>query len=281
MRVLLYGGCHAQVLRDYLESAFSDEVACTLIINFELIRAGAPFPFDTLGGYDLVVFSPIENKGGYNTIHLADACQRLKVAAICFPWMEWHGYCPGATEGPFMGRLQWCYPSLVERAATFAGSFADFCEEVVATFPDDDTIDRVVSVSTMHLRAAERRWNMTFSLADAISANLRVSRLFIVSDHPSRFCYLELLQSILAQAGFDQSTVLARLERIPPGEPQGHWSLPIFPKVTRRLALSFEAETWCDEDRVPDRTLNLRDYLSLYYHPEGAEPALPARSGEA
>ena len=116
MNVLLYGGCHALVLRNYLEGACPGEVACTLIVNFELIRSGAPFPYDALGGFDAVVYSPIENKGAYNTAHLDDACRRLGIPAIRYPWLEWHGYCPGAAKGAFAGRVQWFYPALAAAA---------------------------------------------------------------------------------------------------------------------------------------------------------------------
>ncbi len=281
MKILLYGGCHAQVLRDYLQLAFSDEIDCSLIINFELIRSGAPFPAETLGRYDHVVFSPIENKGDYNTNHLVDLCRRLGIATICFPWMEWHGYCPGAVKGTFKNRFGWFYPSLVERASAFKGDLDDFHDEIVANFPDHETIDRVMDVSTAHLRAAEQRWDMPFSLADTILAEFKNSRLFLVSDHPSRFCYLQLLQSILEMAGFDRSEILKRFATIPLGEPQEHWRTPIFPRVARRLDLRFEDVTWRDDDVPSGSRPSLRDYLSLYHYRGSVVPqTLARREGE-
>ena len=45
VKLLLYGGCHALRLRDHIHAGCPGEVACTLIVHFDLIRSGAPFPY--------------------------------------------------------------------------------------------------------------------------------------------------------------------------------------------------------------------------------------------
>lgn len=264
-KVLLYGGCHALVLRDLLTTYFGDRVAATLLVNFELIRKGAPFPYEELRGYDIVVYSPIENKGEYNTDHLVEACRATGVEAICFPWLEWHGYCPGATKGEFKNRFQWRYPALIEAASAFA-SFEAFVDWAIEAFPDDATIEAAFVASTAMLRSAEDRHDMPIRVSGFILEHHRQSRLFLISDHPSLSLYLHVLRQLLALIGIvDDGLVCERTARSAQ-EPQWRWRTPILPRVARRLALRFADMDWIDDEIVPGRTLDLRSYLLLYYH---------------
>ena len=265
MRILLYGGCHAQVLRDYLRAAFPADLDCTLIVNFELIRNGMPFPYESLQNYDFVIFSPIENKAEYNTDLLVAMCRRIGVPAICFPWLEWHGYCPGAAKGVFKHRFQWYYPGLIEKASVYRATFDEFCDDVIATFPDDDAIDSCFASSTVHFRAAERRNEMSFSIAEFLLENFRKSRLFLVPDHPSGVCYQRVFSEVLRSMGTDPKEVACRIASVMGDEPQWRWRMPIMPRVARRLGLDFEDTTWFDDEIVPGQPFDLRTYLSLYF----------------
>lgn len=263
-RVLLYGGCHALVLRDLLTTHFDDRVIATLIVNFELIRSGRPFPYEELRNYDVVIYSPIENKGEYNTIHLAEAGREMGIQTICFPWLEWHGYCPGARKGEFKHRFQWRYPALADAASSFR-NFSDFVDWVVEEFPDDATVDANFSMSTALLRASEARYDMQVRVSDFILEHYRDTRLFLISDHPSLALYLHVLRQILELVGIADAGLLARLAR-DGEEPQWRWRTPILPRVAQRLALRFSDTRWIDDDIVPGRSLDLRSYLLLYYH---------------
>ena len=268
MRILLYGGCHAQVIRDYLQAVLPGKVDCTLLVNFELIRTATPFPYADLSGYDVVIFSPIENKAEYNTEHLVAACKSAGVQAICFPWLEWHGYCPGATKGVFKDRFQWHYPDLIAKAAAFDGTFDAFCDEVTATFPHDDMIDACLESSTAHLRGSEQRHEMAVTASDFILDHFQTTRLFLISDHPSRLCYQHVFAQILPLIGIDPRDIPIHLASIPQGEPQWRWRTPILPKVARRLGLAFDDAIWFDDEVVPARQLDLRTYLALYFFPD-------------
>lgn len=264
-KVLLYGGCHALVLRDLLTTVFGDRVAATLLVNFELIRTGVPFPYEELSRYDVVVYSPIENKGEYNTVHLVEACRAIGVEAIGFPWLEWHGYCPGASKGEFKNRFQWRYPALIEAASSFA-DFETFVEWAIECFPDDATIDAAFVGSTAMLRSAEDRHDMPIRVSDFILENHRKSRLFLISDHPSLALYLHVLRQLLALIGVaDDGRLLERSVR-DTEEPQWRWRTPILPRVAERLALRFADTAWIDDEIVPGRALDLRSFLLLYYH---------------
>lgn len=264
MRILLYGGCHALVLRDYLQHAFADRFECTLIVNFELIGSGEAFPYSSLDRFDAVLFSPIENKVGYNTTDLVEACGRRGVLPLCFAWMEWHGYFPGAVKGVFNGRFRWHYPGLVERAANHVGGLDAFCDEVIASFPDDATVDAVAEASTARVRAAERRHGIVPAMSDYILRDHRAHRLFLVPDHPSRRYYVHLLRAILPRLGVDEADVERGLSALPAHEPQWRWRMPIFPRVAQRLGLECADTDWIDDEIFPGRTLDLRSYLEQY-----------------
>ncbi len=274
-KILLYGGCHALVLRDYLNAVFGDRFDCALIVNFELIASRAPFPYASLAAYDAVLFSPIENTAGYETNELVAACKRHGIPAIGFPWLEWHGYFPGAVKGRFRGHFRWHYPELLDRAAVHHGSLDDFCEAVIDGFPDDAAIDAASELSMAHVRAAEVRNDIAPVLSTAIARDFREHRLFLVPDHPGRRLYIELLGSLLPRLGVEVEEAQARFLAPPPIEPQWRWRMPIFPRVARRLALAFADTGWVDDDIHPGLLLGLRDYLAQYLGAPGE------RSGDA
>ena len=260
LKILLYGGCHALVLRDLFEDVVDQNVVeISLLINFHLISSGQPFPYERLEWCDVLIYSPIENKGDYNTDLLLERCQAAQVQALCFPWMEWHGYCPGAFKGVFKGRFQWYYPKLAELAEQF-DRFGSFVDYVFAHFPSDDVIDRSVARSSGKLASSEDRHNMPIRIADFIKASFRDSRLFLISDHPSLTLYLHVLGQIFDHLG------LPRLREPSCVEPQWRWRTPIFPRVAERLGLRFTDTSWVDDELVPGCTSSIESYLSLYFH---------------
>ena len=266
-KILVYGGCHALVLRDLMIALFPEDIDATLVINFDIIRRGLPFPFERLKEFDVVIYSPIENKGDYNTVHLAQACQTLGVDAICFPWPEWHAYCPGATKGGFKNRFQWYYGDLVRSSLVF-NRFEEFADWAIAAYPEDDIIDSVFARSTEMVSGAEERHSANIHIADFILEHYRDTRLFLISDHPSLSLYLHMLRQILELIGLPGAVQLGRAANYE--EPQGRWRTPVFPRVAERLGLRFRDEKWVDDEVVPGRTIDLLSYLRLYYHAESA-----------
>ena len=257
-RVMLYGGCHAQVMRDYFVAAYED-VEVDLVVNFHLIQSGDPFPASRLESCDALVYSPIENKGAYNTAALRDHCREIGKEAICFPWLEWHGYCPGASKGQFKSRHQWFYPDLIDLAKGF-DDFDSFRNHIIEHFPGDEIIDHVLRLSSKWLAAAEDRHGMTVRLSDFVESYHRASRLFLISDHPSRMTYEHILRQIVDQLSlpFNEEALVE--------EPQWQCRTPIFPRVAQRLGLEFEDQMWADDMLMPNRMSDLDTYLRLYFH---------------
>ncbi len=260
VNIILYGGCHAAVLRDLLMSRFkSNQINIETYVNYELIRFGKPFPIERLKTCDILFFSPIENKGAYNTDALVAACREKGVMAVCYPWMEWHGYCPGAAKGMFKGHYQWYYPKLVEAATSFS-RFPDFVEYAISRFPDVDDIDRIFDDSTKRLSSAEQAHSMQIRLSDYIAENYRASRLFLVSDHPALAVYNHALRQMLEIIG------LALPAPLTGREPQSAWRTPILPRVATRLRLDFDDRDWLDETLLPDEVASFEAYLQLYFY---------------
>ena len=262
-KILIYGGCHAQIFHDYLVGAFDPrDLTVDLMINFQLIRSEKPFPFDRIDQCDVFIYSPIENRGAYNTTFLEKYCRERGKMALCYPWIEWHGYCPGAVKGLFKSRHQWYYPDLLTIAQGF-DDFPSFRDYVGDHFPSDDTIDTVFALTSDRQAEAERRHDMSIRLSDYIDAHYRDSRLFFISDHPSRRVYLHALQQILDLLGLKPHTTFAD------GEPQGQCRTPIFPRVASRLRLDFDDTEWADDVLMPGRHATLEEYLRLYFYEDG------------
>ena len=280
-RILLYGGCHALVLKNLLDSLYgSPRADVAVIINFQLIASGQPFPYERLADYDFFIYSPVENKGQYNTDVIAQRCRASGVQVICFPWMEWHGYCPGAVKGVFKGRYQWHYPGLLDLARHF-DTFGSFVDHVVAHYPADETIDQIFEASSSRLASSEDRHDMPVRINDFIRKNFRQSRLFFISDHPSLAIYLHVI---------DQLAVLVGLEKPLPctlPEPQADWRTPILPRVATRLGLDFSDSHWRDVDLLAGRESDLQTYLGLYFYEDsvvlgpGQDGTLYAEMGDS
>ena len=271
VKLLVYGGCHALILKrlvDTLGPAGGHEVEA--LINFQLIGEGRPFPYERLGAFDAVVFSPIENKGAYNTDALAAQCRQAGVPAICYPWLEWHGYCPGAQKGEFWGHRQWFYPDLIDLRHRFDDLDA-FVRHVRAEYPSEAAIRRVTDISTRMLTEQERRNACAVTISDVIAERFRHSRLFLISDHPA----LPIYRSVIEQLERLLGVVLVPSWPGSLPEPQPEERTPIFPRVAEALGLRFSDARWRSEAR-PQGEIGLDDYLALYFH-HGEELATACR----
>jgi hypothetical protein len=261
-RILIYGGCHAQIIRELLCKVLAPGAfELSLLVNFQLIASGKQFPYADLERYDVVIYSPIENHGDYNTDRLREACAAIGCHCICFPWLEWHGYCIGAQKGVFKGRHQWYYPELQALAERFI-DFDTFYEYAVDNFPDDRTIDRIFNASTAMIRAAEQKHEMVVRISDFIASHFQANRLFFISDHPSLAVYAEIIAQILVALKCSPHAALG-VE-----EPQWQLRTPIFPRVAKRIGLKFHDSDWVDHELMPGESWNLRAYLQLYYYPD-------------
>lgn len=261
MKIFFYGGCHAIILNERFKQFVNEPIESDLLVNFLLIASGEPFPYSRLKDFDCVVYSPIENKGDYNTDKLTDYCASNAIKCISYPWLEWHGYCPGAVKGDFLNQTEWHYPELLKKRVEFT-SFADFSEFAVKEFPDDHTIDSSMERSSAILSALEERNNTDVRISGFIRDNFQTSRLFNISDHPSNALYVHVMKEIARTLDLDFDDERAA------GATDWQWQerTPIFPRVRERLGLEFGDPIWRSETKFPNVTVPLETYLQLYFH---------------
>lgn len=268
MNLLIYGGCHAAILKALIDDLGPpDRHTVDALINFQLIASGQPFPYEDLARYDAVLFSPIENKGSYNTIHLVQACADAGVAAIGFPWLEWRGYTPTAVKGEFWGQRQWFFPDLFELRPDFA-IFKAFAAFVRAEYPSNRTILSNSRYSTKMLVELENRNECPIRISSLIEERFRDRRLFITPDHPSIVVY----RSVIEQAERILGTRLVTRwpEAMP--EPQTEERTPMLPRVEACHDLRFTDPYWRATNQ-PARNVDLDAYLALYFFHDGHELA--------
>ena len=257
MRILIYGGCHAEILRRLLKAHGSAQnLDVDVLINFQLIASGQPFPLADLPGYDLLIYSPIENHGRYSTRYLQDDLRTLGVPAICFPWLEWHGYAPNARKLALSPTLDWAFPDLFDKAAGFA-DFDLFVAHVLRDYPARAIVVENAQRSSAFIRDAEQRSSADIGVAGFIEQTHRSQRLFQTCDHPSRPLYAFVLREIAARAGLvlDHDAEMLR------EEPQPEVVVPILPIVAEELKLEFVADPWRDDQVMQD----IRAFLHQHY----------------
>lgn len=240
MKLLIYGGCHALVLKQLVDGlGVPGRHAVDLLINYQLIASGAAFPYEALRSYDAVVYSPIENKPGYNTTALDAACAAAGVQAVRFPWLEWHGYAPGIAKGMFQGHHGWYFPGLVALSRDFADP-ATFARVARAEFPSDERIRAGFEASTERLAAQEQRFDCDIRVSPFILDRYRDHRVVLIPDHPALAVYRHVVGEL-------ERVVGTRLVEGWPAdlpEPQGEESTPILPRVGRAIGLSFTDGAW-------------------------------------
>lgn len=261
MKLLAYGGCHALVIKRLIdELGPPGRHSVDLLINFQMIARGEPFPFERIGAYDALVYSPVENKGAHNTSHVDEACAALGVQAVRFPWLEWHGYAPGADKDLFWGNVGWFYPGLIEHARHFS-SFEAFARSALREFPSDEQVAALVAYSTGKLVDQERRVGCEVPVSDFILAGFRERRMFSIPDHPTLHLYRFLMDGIERVLG---TRLIATWPSDLP-EPQPEASTPILPRVAESLRLSFADATWrCDTQ--PVHPMSVEAFLALHFH---------------
>ena len=266
MRVLFYGGCHAQVLRQMFATFAEGEHDYQQLTNFTLIAAGQPFPYDMLPGFEWVVFSPIVNQPGYETAMLPERCRDLGVRSISFPWLQWNGYFPGIVKGvsPFAAD-EWHYPHLIEQARR-ATSLQAFERRVYEGFRDaaegepDSAgwVRAAVTETSEHLERLERDCAVDLPISGFIAAWRYRVRLFLTPDHPSIALYRVIAADLARHLGIALDGSLAYTAREPQAAPQ----TPILPSVHHHLGLPFTGGDYAGEVGGP---VNLRLYLRRLY----------------
>jgi hypothetical protein len=224
MRVFFYGGCHAPVLETLFRASAAGPHRFSSLQNFELINAGTPFPYERLTDYDAVVYSPIRNKGEWNTVHLQERCDALRIPTVRFPWLQWNGYFPDVTQIDRPPHL-WGYQRLIDRAGEGA-SFSELLAEARQGF------DPVAYAQYSFDRLEESEADVDIPISGFIREQYRQQRLFLTPNHPALPLYLYVQKQIASRLGIPLRW-FSRHEECHPD------SLIILPTVRDALGLGF------------------------------------------
>jgi hypothetical protein len=262
MRVLVYGGCHAEVLRWCLEEYAG--VQADKITNFNLIETGTPFPYDRLGSYGAVIFNPIFSQTEWNTRHLEEECQRRGIPVVRYPWLEWGGYWPQTritTTG--WGKLWWCH--LLDKVARTSSSFDAFVDRVF----EKDTFARAASdalaASTKALEYRETWGNVDVPISSYVLEHYKSRRLFLTPSHPANELYFLVLRGIADKLGLRiDRTLFQRDAQLQTGS-----MLPVLPGVAQHLSLEFPAGELAHHEIFAGQ-FDLHGYLALHYRKSSA-----------
>ncbi|RYI00456.1 MAG: hypothetical protein EON48_17680 [Acetobacteraceae bacterium] len=233
----------------------------TALQNYELIGSGTPFPFDTLTSYDAVAYSPIRNKGDWNTSILQARCDELGVKTVSFPWLQWNGYFPDVGDAPAPHR--WTY----QRLACLAGNGATL-DELRQVALDPDGFDALNYLEYAFRALSEHESGLDFQIGEFIRRNFRDRRLFWTPDHPTLALYTYVQKQIAQRLGI-WINAFARHE-----EPHSD-ALIILPGVKRSLALKFDGDVYRLEG-APGGAASLEQFLALTLQLSGKDRAQAA-----
>lgn len=260
MKLLVYGGCHALIIKrliDALGPPGRHDV--DLLINFQVVASGEPFPYARLRDYDTVIYSPIQNKGDYNTVFLDAACAEAGVPALRFPWLEWHGHAPGADKARFWGHHGWYFPDLIDLSRQFWDPGA-YARHVRAAFPSEEGLRRAFAYSTRKLVEQEERFGCEVRVSDFILDGFRDRRMFLIPDHPTLLLYRYVIEAIERLVG---TRLVASWPADLP-EPQPEERTPILPRVAAGTGLTFADTSWRSETQ-PLAAMDLDAFLALHF----------------
>lgn len=273
MRILIYGGCHATAIKRIFDRYLLGRHDVSTLVNFQLIRSKIPFPYASLAGTDLVVFSPILNQGEWNTSHLEQACGNQGVKFLKFPWLQWGGYWPNARKRLWGPHGEWCVPRLHELATASPG-FEDFYRALFEPSAFSSLLPGWLEKTTRKLIDNETAGATDIRISGYISDNFARHQLFLTPDHPSTELYKYLIRELSDRAGLEIDPGFYHLST----QVQEGVRTPVMPGVARALALQFCAGEWAHHDFLGDNTLSLRQH-AMSYHP--ATPIMLAETTHA
>lgn len=273
MRVLFYGGCHADVLHKlFARFCLESDYIGDLLTNYLLIAEKDSFPYEDLHKYDYVVYNPILNKGNFNTIYLKDYCDAHGIRSVCYPWLQWTGYAPKShkVEG-----LDWIFPDLLRERSRFA-RFEDFRSWVLGGWLTEADIKNNFEYTTNYLTDHEVKGGCDIKMSDFILDNYQKRKLFVTPDHPATFTYVHMAHLVAEKLGVELDESLRGLV----SELQYEHFLPVIPAVTDVLGLNFCDSEYSFHNVLGPRVYGLSEWLKIFYFGGDAVKMLSPQWGE-
>lgn len=259
MRVLFYGGCHAGVMHQvFARHCQEPGFIGTYIVNYQLIDKAADFPYHILSNFDAIVYSPILNKGPFNTSFLEERCDAIGLKRVSYPWLQWAGYHTGAEKRP---PVDWMYPAFV-RARREHATFASFKAWALNDATTPEAVHAYLDHTTRHLREHEDRGAPDIRVSDYILDNYRAKRLFVTPDHPSTELYKHVFRSVAEKLGVTMDPAMDDIAV----EFHDDHLLPIMPVVAKTLGLDFRAGDFGFVNTLGRRWYSYTEMLEIFYY---------------
>lgn len=280
MKLLIYGGCHAEAFKRILDKYALSAVEADIIKNYKLIGTRKPFPYESLRNYDCILFNPILNQGEYNTTYIEEYCKARGIRFFKYPWLQWGGYWPTPMKRTWGVNREWGLFHLKELAERCAQQF-QFCsaeqqfdvyyESLFQGLNFRGLMEQEVEKTTRLLQQREQEGRVDFPISSFILENFRQKPLFLTPDHPSTELYKFVVRHVGSALNLrlDPSFEASRIEV------QEGIRTPILPGVAEVLELRFQAADWGNHEFLGEGYYSLRDYARTTF------PALPVHLATA
>lgn len=262
MKVLFYGGCHANIFKRAFDRYAEGEYEFESLINHTLISSGTPFPYERLNQYGLIVFSPIRNKSAWNTAHLEEACSCLRVKCIKYPFLQWSGYWPMQQRRMWGNKHIESASHLLERLSEKYKSFDEFYEKLFDREIFREIEESWLKSSIQKIREYEAVTKVDISIADYIYNNFSNIQLFLTPTHPSTHFYSYIVSQIAQMGGIKLDPALFYTSH----EFQAGVRTPIIPGIADLLGLKFKSSQWINGAFLPG-SYSFREY-AMSFHSE-------------
>jgi len=269
MRVLFYGGCHAAALARVFKRNCKSLEHVDHLTNFQLIRSGEPVPYEYIGSFERVVFSPIRNKREYKTIHLENFLRARGIHFFKYPWLQWEGYFPGTARSPYSWYTGW-WPASLERLAEECTSKDAFLDEIYAGNALRELVAPNFERTTQRLEQGEK--DCDIAISSIILSSYRDKRLLLTNDHAGIELYKPIAEEVARwlncrlDPAFHHSTT----------EVQLGIQCPVLPSVIDELGIRFPGGDFTNKMMIGADVLSISEYASLAWDAKSIHLAIAA-----
>ncbi|RYE40651.1 MAG: hypothetical protein EOP24_40055 [Hyphomicrobiales bacterium] len=199
---------------------------------------------------DAVVYSPIRNKGEWNTSHLEERCRQLGIKTVTYPWLQWNGYFTNVAKPENLPPHLWCLAGLIDLLEEGA-SLEQLLHEAEDGARFKDAAGPYSDYSFSELRKHEA--DIDIKISGFIEQEFRNQRLFLTPDHPTSAMYAWVCTQIADRLGVGIAFDV--------GPAQLHKDVyPILPSIAAALGLNFSSTEFAIE-RPSIGPLALDQYL--------------------
>lgn len=266
MKVLIYAGCHGKILKDYID--LGEDFQVEYIQNWALVQSGLPFPYESLSGCDLFVYSPVRNKPGYNTQEIIECAELTNQSLFPFPWLQWNAYFPnynhyGNAQQGFSDRYNWWHSGHLLDLAKASTSYHDFKRLALA----DDLYDRdhIFSIAEKSLgRIYEDEYEIALKVNNYIGHHGYSTRLFSIPDHPSNLVYRSIFDALDRKVGTTRSLPQEEYVSLSVAYHADAY-LPLLPSVCKAFDFNPDDNNLFRNNWKFQNDLGIEDFLLLHY----------------